>query len=86
MTPFLFAGALALSMTVGLSPAIAQVDKFQVTPEEHAACDDDAARLCSDAYPDEDKLLECMKARHDQLTPTCSASFRAGLRKRHIRL
>lgn len=66
--------------------ASAQSDRLNITPQEHAACDNDAARLCSDAYPDENKLLDCMNAKRAQLTPRCSTTFDAGLRKRHIEM
>jgi len=80
-------GGVVASVPVrAIVPAFAEIDKFHITPEEHAACAQDAARLCSDAYPDEEKLLDCMRARHNQLTPVCSIAFRSGLRKRHIKM
>lgn len=73
-------GALAISVT---TPAFAQ-DKFKVTDEERAACQGDAVRLCSGAYPDEDALLSCMKRNQSSLTATCRPVFMAGLRRRGL--
>ena len=62
----------------------APVDKYGITPAEHAACDADAVSLCSNAYPDVDKLLVCMKANVAQLSRTCLVAFKAGLRRRRL--
>jgi hypothetical protein len=59
-------------------------DKYHVTEQERAACSTDAVRLCSDAYPDEDALIICMKANRSQLSGACNAAFDAGLRRRHL--
>ena len=63
------------------SPA---VERLNITPEEHAACDEDAAKFCSAAYPDETKMLSCMKVNRNQLSPICLATFKAGMAKRHL--
>lgn len=65
--------------------AIAQTDKYQVTSEEHAACDGDAYRLCSDSQ-DQDQLLNCMRAHRPELTQGCRLVFNAGLKRRHLRM
>lgn len=79
--------ASALTVVLGLAqPAYAVRDKYNITPEEHAACDNDAKRLCSDAYPDEDKMLVCMKSKLGQLNSVCKIVFKTGLRKRHMRM
>ena len=59
-------------------------DKYHVTAEERAACSQDAVRLCSSAYPDEDALIVCMKASHAQLSPQCQTAFDTGLKRRHL--
>lgn len=64
-------------------PALAQ-DKYRVTADEKAACQGDAAKLCSNAYPDEDALLTCMRSNVGRLTEGCRATFVAGLRKRGL--
>lgn len=67
-------------------PARAGVDKYAVTPEEHAACDGDAMSLCADTLPDQDRLVACMRAKQSQLSPVCRTTFRAGLLRRHMSL
>ena len=57
-----------------------------ITPAEHAACDGDAANLCADAYPDQDRLVACMKDKRHQLSPACAMALTAGLKKRHMPL
>jgi len=59
-------------------------DKYRITAEERAACSVDAMELCSDAYPDEDKLLFCMKRNKVSLSESCRSVFDAGLRRRHL--
>ena len=60
------------------------VDKYRITPEERASCQADAGTLCSTVYPDEDRLIECMKANEARLTPTCAKTFQQGLQRRHL--
>ena len=62
----------------------AAVDKFHITDAEKAACQQDAITLCSTAYPNEERLLSCMKQNRPQLTPTCLVTFDAGLKRRHL--
>lgn len=64
--------------------ALAAGDQFRVTDKEKAACTEDAVRLCMNAYPDELKLLSCMKANRASLSPTCLAAFDAGVKRRHL--
>ncbi len=64
--------------------AIAQEDHFHATAAEKAACTADATRLCAYTWPDEDKLIGCMKANEAQLGPTCLPVFRAGIRRRGL--
>jgi hypothetical protein len=82
---------LALTILALAGPAAAQPgrftipdDKYQITDEERAACQNDAVLFCSMAYPDEDALLGCMKVVRPKLTPVCRTTFEAGLRRRHI--
>lgn len=74
--------ALALILLPGI--ALSATDKFRVTAAEKAACGEDAARLCISAYPDEDKLLRCMKQNRTSLTPACLVAFDAGVRRRRL--
>lgn len=59
-------------------------DKYRITAEEMSACSMDAISLCSSSYPDEDKLLGCMKLNRVSLSATCRPVFDAGLRRRHL--
>ncbi len=62
----------------------AGVDKYHITAEERAACSMDAAELCSAAYPDESKLLSCMKINRVSLSASCRPVFEEGIRRRHL--
>ncbi len=62
---------------------MAQSDKYRVTPDERAACLQDAAALCS-MSTDEDSLIVCMKQNKTQLSTGCARKFDAGLKKRHL--
>ena len=57
-------------------------DTYRITQAEKNACGEDAVRLCSSAYPDEEKLLACLKTNKGSLSPSCSAVFAAGLKRR----
>ena len=59
-------------------------DPYHVTDQEKAACTEDAVRLCMDAYPDERRLIECMKRNRASLSPTCLTAFDAGVKRRHL--
>lgn len=75
-----------LAVAVCVMPVHAVAAGLNITAEEHVACDGDAERLCMSAYPDEDKLLTCMKTNIHQLTPVCLAVFEAGMKRRHLHL
>ena len=62
----------------------AQGNPYHITAQERAACSADAERLCSDSYPDEGRLLVCMKANRQSLGPNCAAVFTAGLKQRGL--
>ena len=83
LTFLLIAGAAssAHAQTSDLPP---MDDKYHVSREEKIACTGDAVRLCSDAYPDEDALIVCMKAKHAQLSGRCQAAFDVGIRRRRL--
>jgi type II secretory pathway component PulL len=52
------------------SPAAAQG-----TPEQRAACENDAMRLCGDYVPDERRITACMSAKRRYLSPGCRRVF-----------
>lgn len=59
-------------------------DPFHITAAEKSACMSDAVALCSSAYPDEHRLLSCMRANRPSLSSVCLRAFDAGLRRRHM--
>ena len=75
---------LGASTLLSLPASAGIPDRFHVTEQEKAACTEDAARLCISAYPDEDKLLSCMKENRASLSPTCLTAFDAGVKRRHL--
>ena len=62
----------------------AATDKYHITPEEHAACDDDVISLCGSEFPDQDKVIDCMRTKVGQLSAVCLPVFKEGMRKRHL--
>ena len=79
------AGLLSLAVlgAAWSSGALAQ-DRFQITDVERVACQGDAIKLCSGAYPDQDALLACMRINETHLTSSCRPVFIAGLRRRGL--
>ncbi len=47
------------------------------TPEEQAACQPDAFRLCGSEIPNIDRVKACMVAKRAQLSPECKRYFRS---------
>lgn len=80
--------ALLAVTTIMLSgPASgAEENKYSITPIEKAACSADAIRLCSHTYPDQDRLLGCLRTNIRSLSLVCSVAFKAGLKRRGIPL
>ena len=58
--------------------------RFHVTDAEKAACTSDAVRFCYGTYPDEIKLLSCMKQNRSQLSDTCRVAFDIGVKRRRL--
>lgn len=81
--------AAALAIVMFAAPAVvgaAEDNKYSISSVEKAACMTDAVRLCSHTYPDQDKLLGCMRSNVPNLSMVCSVAFKAGLKKRGIAL
>jgi hypothetical protein len=53
----------------------------QGTPEQRAACQGDALRLCGQYIPDVERITSCMKGNVRYLSPGCRAVFDAGRRR-----
>ena len=79
---------LVISAFTGLlyfsQAAVSQTNKYHITAEEQAACGGDAVSLCSQAYPDEDRLIACMYVSKAKLSQGCRTVFNAGLKRRHL--
>jgi hypothetical protein len=68
---------LGLALTFASSPAVAQ----QWSPEQRAACEPDAMRLCQQYVPDIGRVRACMIHYRRYLSPACRAVFDGGRRK-----
>src|SRR5262245_28136311 len=58
--------ALGVVLVLGLAPIAAAQ-----TPDDEAACKDDAFRVCSQTIPDRERTFQCMIANKDVLSPAC---------------
>src|SRR6202000_1703559 len=67
--------ALGVALTV-LSVAAFPTASRAYTPEEQAACQPDAFRLCGSEIPNIDRVKACMIAKRAQLSPECKRFFR----------
>jgi hypothetical protein len=50
---------------------------FAYTDEQVAACTPDVMRLCSDAIPDEGRIVKCMMQKKKQVSMACMMAFRS---------
>jgi hypothetical protein len=69
---------VGVALTFASEPAAAQ----QWTPEQRAACEPDAMRLCQQYIPDIDRVRACMAHYRRYLSPACRALFEGGAKKR----
>jgi type II secretory pathway component PulL len=69
---------LALALTFAISPTASQ----QWTPQQRAACEPDAMRLCNQYLPDVQRTSACMSHYRRYLSPACRAVFYGGQRKK----
>ena len=54
----------------------------QGTPEQRAACEGDALRLCQQFVPDVARIQACMSQNRRYLSPRCRAVFDGGAKKK----
>jgi hypothetical protein len=66
MRTFLFAATLV---------SIASTATAQGTPEQQAACIDDAFRFCAAQIPDAKRIEACLEGHKSRLTPACRGQF-----------
>jgi hypothetical protein len=79
LRPIATAAALVgLALTFASSPALAQ----QWNPEQRAACEPDAMRLCQQYIPDVGRTRACMIQYRRYLSPRCRAVIEGGRRGR----
>jgi hypothetical protein len=83
LRPIIVAAALlGLSLTFASSPAAAQ----QWTPQQRAACEPDAMRLCQQYISDIGRVRSCMSHYRRYLSPACRAVFQGGAKKKGRRV
>jgi hypothetical protein len=63
--------AIGMAVLTPPSPAAAQG-----TPEQRAACSDDAQRVCGQYIPDVDRIVACMKRNRRHLSAACRRVMR----------
>jgi hypothetical protein len=66
-------GVALAALAVAALPSVGRA----YTPEEQAACQPDAFRLCGSEIPNIDRVKACMVARRAQLSPECKRFFRS---------
>jgi hypothetical protein len=74
-------GIAGAAVLVGLALASAPAGA-QGTPEQRAACENDAMRLCQQYVPDVDRITACMSRHRGQLSPACRRYFGGGRKLR----
>jgi len=74
------AAALAGIGTAVLTPS--SPADAQGTPEQRAACSDDAQRVCGQYIPDVDRVTVCMKRNRRHLSAACRRVMDGGGRRR----
>jgi hypothetical protein len=72
------AALVGLALAFASSPALAQ----QWSPEQRAACEPDAMRLCQQYVPDVGRVRACMLHYRRYLSPRCRAALEGGRRGR----
>jgi hypothetical protein len=72
------AALLGLALTLASWPAAAQ----QWTPQQRAACEPDAMRLCQQYVSDIGRVRSCMSHYRRYLSPACRAVFEGGAKKK----
>jgi len=64
--------SIALGLIAVLAPSRVAA---QGTPQQRAACEDEARWLCSNYIPDQDQITACMVRNIHALSPRCRAVF-----------
>ena len=74
-SPRLVAFCLAVSTSLALVSIAPSRALAQGTPEQRAACEDEAKYLCANYIPDEQQITACMVRNVHSLSPKCRAMF-----------
>jgi hypothetical protein len=82
-SPRLFAFCLAVSTGLALTSIAPSRVLAQGTPEQRAACEDEAKYLCANYIPDEQQITACMVRNVHSLSPTCRAMFQTKKKSKH---
>jgi hypothetical protein len=65
------------TFSVLLLTALTIAPAFAYTDEQVAACTPDVMRLCSDAIPNEGRIVKCMMQKKTQISLACMMAFRS---------
>src|ERR1700754_229717 len=65
----LAAAAGSLALLLAAAPASAQA------PDAADRCTPDVMRLCSEFVPDADRIVQCLKVKRKQLSPSCASAL-----------
>jgi hypothetical protein len=74
-SPRLLAVCLAVSAGLALASIAPSRVSAQGTPEQRAACEEEAKYLCANYIPDEQQITACMVRNVHSLSPKCRATF-----------
>jgi hypothetical protein len=74
-SPRLLAFCLAVSAGLVLASVAPSRVLAQGTPEQRAACEEEAKYLCANYIPDEQQITACMVRNVHSLSPKCRAMF-----------
>ena len=67
---------LVVGLSVSTTAMAATQKATSLRDQQQAACYDDAQRLCGDAMPDVDKVIECMKPKKALVSAACAAFYK----------
>ena len=54
---------------------VSALPAFAYTQEDASACSNDAFRLCGQAIPDQQRIVQCLYQKRRQLSPACYAFY-----------
>jgi hypothetical protein len=82
-SPRLLAFCLAVSAGLALTSIAPVRVAAQGTPEQRAACEEEAKYLCANYIPDEQQITACMVRNVHSLSPKCRAMFEKKKPRKH---